>query len=383
MKFARFAGQNPDLTKASCFLGISKDVPYYQGESLRAILNLISRSEFSAKRLVMYADALDAYNLIIRDPSSSLNDLQAKRQLAIQGGDVWLASPTGGQLLQSVQWSRPVIRWSEILENPYFATASRIIDDLYVPKNGRKILESRKSEEHVRLQLAFSNAVDRTVGERIAKLREPMGEAFDLQRIFPLVLAYILEESKGELVIAEAFACEYELYPKERPSSAVSVHTDIIQKPEILKWLTIKIVEQTPKKHRSPITCSTVTSSSSSSSSTTEGLVNHGIFAQSSFTSPTILPPDGMAMLSRVLLYSVQINGRMAGFTQLLGEIASIPKHLPLTPAIEERLDDMQGYFKTIGLVEMFDLVVSIKQQRSAKNNATSSSPSTTMLPSQ
>jgi hypothetical protein len=229
--------KNIKLQGTSCFLGVSMGPSYYAGDSLQAILDLVKQSNFG-QHVVMFADALNAYNLMANNSELTLDKA---RELAIQQGDQWLASEDGKKLQIAVKWQK-FVRWTDIIQHPDFSNCKAIIDTLYLEKEDRKKLEADSDKEEVKKQLSFSEAIDRTTGIRIKSIKASMKqENFDLQRIKPLIVDYLKEECAGELIIAKCFACEYELYPGERNSAATFIHKHYI-KADILRWLTIKFV---------------------------------------------------------------------------------------------------------------------------------------------
>lgn len=239
-RIARFVGlQHPREGHVKCFLGVSYGPEYYRGESLDAIVTLVSQTFDHEHRIVMFADTLNAYNLMIRD-ETSLMTLEEARTQAERDGSEWLTSPDGRKLGSL----GPIIRWRDIITDPNFEIARIVLRDLYLTKGERKPLEKNKDNPEIERKLSYSEAMDRVVGERIAVLKASMDQAhFDLQRFRPLVRSYLEEEAAGELLIAQRYPCEYEAYPGERSGVAMWVHKNLISKehPHILRWLTIKI----------------------------------------------------------------------------------------------------------------------------------------------
>lgn len=171
-KRANFKVDIYDAHIASCFLRVSFGQPYYQGGSLAAVLTLIKNTKFGSHRYVMFADTLNAYNLLMQDSfkNNALHgNLAEARKLAEQKGTEWLNSSDGQMLQDATLWTRPVIRWSAILSHPHFAVAKQRIDALFVAGPDRKKLVSvvkdetanPQEREGAKLQLAFSSAVDR------------------------------------------------------------------------------------------------------------------------------------------------------------------------------------------------------------------------------
>ncbi|MFA6409800.1 MAG: hypothetical protein WCW01_06475 [Gammaproteobacteria bacterium] len=295
-----------DAEFSSCFLGISIGPEYYQGESLIAILAFIEKGKFTRGRFAMFADTLDAYNLIFKNPNWTLEyNLDDARKLAAQNGQAWLDSSDGQKLQKSGFWTyppiaqtppitrtSPIIRWNEIIDDkdPVFLKAKETIHDLYIPIKDRRSFESKSQDPEVAKKLSFSAAVDRTVTNHILPLKSEAEKGkvvFEESRAREIFTAYVIEECMGEIVIANKFPADYELYPKPMNPAIEWVHGKIISPLHVLSWLTIPLKEEPEAKQKHNAN-SASPSASSSPAPLSEQVLHPSVVLPSDNTNTTL-----------------------------------------------------------------------------------------------